>query len=139
MLGGLILKWLTFTSIFGQPFYVFNCYDYKSTSYSLRWWWTTIEHECKKDYIHYLQVYYCKEDEVCLYQSLLFEVPFEEGVSNPAKADVTLAHFVKPETSTSNFLLSVTPWVCGTLNQVLLPLLSLAHLLFIFLYILVIL
>ena len=99
----------------------------------------TIEHECKKNYIHYLQVYYCKEDEVCLYQSLLFEVPFEEGVSNPAKADVTLAHFVKPETSTSNFLLSVTPWVCGTLNQVLLPLLSLAHLLFIFLYILVIL
>ncbi|KAG5056032.1 hypothetical protein JHK85_008542 [Glycine max] len=55
------------------------------------------------------KVYYCKEDEVCLYQSLLFEVPFEEGVSNPAKADVTLAHFVKPETSTSNFLLSVTP------------------------------
>ncbi|KAL5135899.1 Protein SUPPRESSOR OF QUENCHING 1, chloroplastic [Glycine soja] len=57
----------------------------------------------------YHLVYYCKEDEVCLYQSLLFEVPFEEGVSNPAKADVTLAHFVKPETSTSNFLLSVTP------------------------------
>ncbi|TKY61571.1 NHL repeat-containing protein 2 [Spatholobus suberectus] len=50
------------------------------------------------------KVYYCKEDEVCLYQSLLFEVPFREGASNPAKADVTLAHFVKPKTSTSNLL-----------------------------------
>ncbi|XP_028217682.1 protein SUPPRESSOR OF QUENCHING 1, chloroplastic isoform X1 [Glycine soja] len=55
------------------------------------------------------KVYYCKEDEVCLYQSLLFEVPFQEGVSNPAEADVTLAHFVKPKTSTSNFLQSVAP------------------------------
>ncbi|KAK7397113.1 hypothetical protein VNO78_18280 [Psophocarpus tetragonolobus] len=50
------------------------------------------------------KVYYCKEDEVCLYQSLLFEVPFREGVSNPAKADVTISHFVKPKTSTSNLL-----------------------------------
>ncbi|RDX94677.1 Protein SUPPRESSOR OF QUENCHING 1, chloroplastic, partial [Mucuna pruriens] len=55
------------------------------------------------------KVYYCKEDEVCLYQSLLFEVPFREGVSNPANADVTLAHLVKPKTSTSNLLQSVAP------------------------------
>ncbi|XP_020212147.1 protein SUPPRESSOR OF QUENCHING 1, chloroplastic isoform X2 [Cajanus cajan] len=55
------------------------------------------------------KVYYCKEDEVCLYQSLLFEVPFREGVSNPAKADVTLAHIVKPKTSTSNILQPVAP------------------------------
>ncbi|XP_014495822.1 protein SUPPRESSOR OF QUENCHING 1, chloroplastic [Vigna radiata var. radiata] len=55
------------------------------------------------------KVYYCKEDEVCLYQSLLFEVPFPEGVSSPAKADVTLAHFVKPKTSTSNLLETVAP------------------------------
>lgn len=95
---------------FCQPFYVFNCYDYnKSTSYSLSDGRPPIEHQCKKNYIHSLQVYYCKEDEVCLYQSLLFEVPFQEGVSNPAEADVTLAHFVKPKTSTSNFLQSVAP------------------------------
>ncbi|QCD98412.1 nuclear pore complex protein [Vigna unguiculata] len=55
------------------------------------------------------KVYYCKEDEVCLYQSLLFEVPFPEGVSSPAKADVTLAHFVKPKTSTTNLLQTVAP------------------------------
>ncbi|WVZ06045.1 hypothetical protein V8G54_019391 [Vigna mungo] len=55
------------------------------------------------------KVYYCKEDEVCLYQSLLFEVPFPEGVSSPAKADVTLAHFVKPKTLTSNLLETVSP------------------------------
>ncbi|KAG2406414.1 Protein SUPPRESSOR OF QUENCHING 1 [Vigna angularis] len=53
------------------------------------------------------KVYYCKEDEVCLYQSLLFEVPFPDGASSPAKADVTLAHFVKPKTSTSNLLETV--------------------------------
>ncbi|KAL2345612.1 hypothetical protein Fmac_006897 [Flemingia macrophylla] len=57
----------------------------------------------------YCKVYYCKEDEVCLYQSLLFEVPFREGDSNPAKADFTLAHFVKPKTSASNILQPVAP------------------------------
>ena len=55
------------------------------------------------------KVYYCKEDEVCLYQSLLFEVPFPEGVSSPAKADVTLAHLVKPKTSTNSLLQTVAP------------------------------
>ncbi|KAK7379175.1 hypothetical protein VNO80_04628 [Phaseolus coccineus] len=55
------------------------------------------------------KVYYCKEDEVCLYQSLLFEVPFPEGVSSPAKADVTLAHLVKPKTSTNNLQQTVAP------------------------------
>lgn len=78
-----------------------------------------IEHKCKKNWILSLQVYYCKEDEVCLYQSLLFEVPFQEGISSPAKADVTLAHFVKPKTSTNNLLQTVSPWVGDTLNQIL--------------------
>ncbi|KAJ1417181.1 Six-bladed beta-propeller, TolB-like [Sesbania bispinosa] len=55
------------------------------------------------------KVYYCKEDEVCLYQSLLFEVPFQEGVSNSTKADVTLAHLVKPKTSTNSLLQPVAP------------------------------
>ncbi|CAL0308538.1 unnamed protein product [Lupinus luteus] len=54
-----------------------------------------------------IKVYYCKEDEVCLYQSLLFEVPFRDGAPNSTKADVTLAHFVKPKTSTSSSLQSV--------------------------------
>ncbi|KAK7259004.1 hypothetical protein RIF29_24598 [Crotalaria pallida] len=55
------------------------------------------------------KVYYCKEDEVCLYQSLLFEVPFQEGAPNSTKADVTLAHFVRPKTSTSSLLQPVAP------------------------------
>ncbi|KAE9615929.1 hypothetical protein Lalb_Chr04g0260411 [Lupinus albus] len=48
------------------------------------------------------KVYYCKEDEVCLYQSLLFQVPFREGAPNSTEADVTLAHFVKPKTTSSS-------------------------------------
>ncbi|XP_038878874.1 protein SUPPRESSOR OF QUENCHING 1, chloroplastic [Benincasa hispida] len=48
------------------------------------------------------KVYYCKEDEVCLYKSLLFEVPFREEVSEMSKAEVTLAFEVKPKTSSSS-------------------------------------
>ncbi|TYK10299.1 NHL repeat-containing protein 2 isoform X1 [Cucumis melo var. makuwa] len=48
------------------------------------------------------KVYYCKEDEVCLYKSLLFEVPFREEVSETSKAEITLAFEVKPKTSTSS-------------------------------------
>ncbi|MED6134459.1 Protein SUPPRESSOR OF QUENCHING 1, chloroplastic [Stylosanthes scabra] len=55
------------------------------------------------------KVYYCKEDEVCLYQSLLFEVPFREGVSSTTKADVTLSHLVKPRTPNNSLLPSVAP------------------------------
>ncbi|CAJ1869566.1 unnamed protein product, partial [Sphenostylis stenocarpa] len=42
-------------------------------------------------------------------KSLLFEVPFREGVSSLSKADFTLAHFVKPKTSTGNLLQTVAP------------------------------
>ncbi|CAJ2631732.1 unnamed protein product [Trifolium pratense] len=55
------------------------------------------------------KIYYCKEDEVCLYKSLLFEVPFREGVFDTAKADVTLAHLVKPKSSTSSLLQPIAP------------------------------
>ncbi|KAK2419036.1 bifunctional riboflavin kinase/FMN phosphatase [Trifolium repens] len=55
------------------------------------------------------KIYYCKEDEVCLYKSLLFEVPFQEGVFDAAKADVTLAHLVKPKSSTSGLLQPIAP------------------------------
>ncbi|GAU11447.1 hypothetical protein TSUD_344380 [Trifolium subterraneum] len=55
------------------------------------------------------KIYYCKEDEVCLYKSLLFEVPFREGVFDTAKADVTLAHLVKPKSSTSGLLQPIAP------------------------------
>ncbi|KAK7284430.1 hypothetical protein RJT34_19176 [Clitoria ternatea] len=55
------------------------------------------------------KIYYCKEDEVCLYQSVLFEVPFREGVVNSTNADVTLAHFVKPKNSTSSLLQPIAP------------------------------
>ncbi|XP_057439055.1 protein SUPPRESSOR OF QUENCHING 1, chloroplastic isoform X2 [Lotus japonicus] len=55
------------------------------------------------------KIYYCKEDAVCLYQSLLFEVPFREGVSDSTRANVTLAHLVKPKTSASSLLQPVSP------------------------------
>ncbi|KAM3229256.1 hypothetical protein ACQJBY_060257 [Aegilops geniculata] len=38
------------------------------------------------------KVYYCKEDEVCLYQSVAFDVKFQEGVPSPAP--ITLAYTV---------------------------------------------
>lgn len=40
------------------------------------------------------KVYYCKEDEVCLYQSVDFDVKFQEGVPSPAP--ITLAYTVVP-------------------------------------------
>lgn len=52
-----------------------------------------------------LQVYYCKEDEVCLYQSLLFEVPFHEEVPESNPEEITLAYLVKPRTSTNSLQL----------------------------------
>lgn len=43
------------------------------------------------------QVYYCKEDEVCLSQSLAFEVPFEEVIGDSASnAEANLQYTVKP-------------------------------------------
>ncbi|KQK21966.1 hypothetical protein BRADI_1g64267v3 [Brachypodium distachyon] len=35
------------------------------------------------------KVYYCKEDEVCLYQSVAFDVKFQEGVSSPGQTTLT--------------------------------------------------
>ncbi|XP_031102585.1 protein SUPPRESSOR OF QUENCHING 1, chloroplastic isoform X1 [Ipomoea triloba] len=50
------------------------------------------------------KVYYCKEDEVCLYQSLTFEVPFEEvNTDSSSPAEITLAYVVKPKVSTDSF------------------------------------
>ncbi|OMP09371.1 hypothetical protein COLO4_05541 [Corchorus olitorius] len=51
------------------------------------------------------KVYYCKEDEVCLYQSLLFEVPFQEEVPESKPAEVKLVYDVKPKTSTNSLQL----------------------------------
>ncbi|XP_024024937.1 protein SUPPRESSOR OF QUENCHING 1, chloroplastic isoform X2 [Morus notabilis] len=53
------------------------------------------------------KVYYCKEDEVCLYQSLSFEVPFLEEVATSIPAEITLPYLVKPKSSTSSLQLSV--------------------------------
>ncbi|KAH0728455.1 hypothetical protein KY290_004182 [Solanum tuberosum] len=47
----------------------------------------------------YCKVYYCKEDEVCLYQSLTFEVPFQEVNPDSAPAMISLPFDVKPKTS----------------------------------------
>lgn len=43
------------------------------------------------------KVYFCKEDEVCLYQSLAFEVNFEEEISSSSPAEITLQYLVKPK------------------------------------------
>lgn len=55
------------------------------------------------------KIYYCKEDEVCLYQSLQFEVPFRVAEPNSAPADVSLSHLVKPKASASSLLQPVAP------------------------------
>ncbi|MCL7028124.1 hypothetical protein MKW94_020339 [Papaver nudicaule] len=44
----------------------------------------------------YCKVYYCKEDEVCLYQSVAFEVPFHEEVPNSAAVEIVLPFMVQP-------------------------------------------
>jgi len=44
-------------------------------------------------FCYVLQVYYCKEDEVCLYQSVAFDVQFHEG-TEPSPAQITLSYFV---------------------------------------------
>uniref|UniRef100_A0A0E0KCW1 Thioredoxin-like fold domain-containing protein n=1 Tax=Oryza punctata TaxID=4537 RepID=A0A0E0KCW1_ORYPU len=47
------------------------------------------------------KVYYCKEDEVCLYQSVAFDVKFrEEAVSDPA--EITISYSVVPRDTSSS-------------------------------------
>ncbi|KAK1295282.1 hypothetical protein QJS10_CPA16g01676 [Acorus calamus] len=48
------------------------------------------------------KVYYCKEDEVCLYQSVVFEVPFQQVVSDSSPADITISYTVKPKAPAGN-------------------------------------
>lgn len=55
------------------------------------------------------KVYYCKEDEVCLYQSLAFEVPFKEEIPDLPPAEVILQHVVKPKDSRGNLQLPAAP------------------------------
>ncbi|CAA6668888.1 unnamed protein product [Spirodela intermedia] len=43
-----------------------------------------------------VKVYYCKEDEVCLYQALAFEVSFQQEQETSQQAEVTLPFIVKP-------------------------------------------
>lgn len=42
------------------------------------------------------KVYFCKEDQVCLYKALVFDVPFSSEVVNDASQKVTLSALVKP-------------------------------------------
>lgn len=55
------------------------------------------------------KVYYCKEDEVCLYQSLAFEVAFKEEIPDSPQAQVILQHVVKPKDTKGNLQLPVAP------------------------------
>ncbi|XP_023734564.1 protein SUPPRESSOR OF QUENCHING 1, chloroplastic isoform X1 [Lactuca sativa] len=50
-------------------------------------------------------VYYCKEDEVCLYQSLVFEVPFKEVTPENTPQEIKLPFLVKPKSSQGNLQL----------------------------------
>ncbi|KAH6762487.1 haloacid dehalogenase-like hydrolase family protein [Perilla frutescens var. hirtella] len=54
----------------------------------------------------YCKVYYCKEDEVCLYQPLMFEVSFQEAAPDTASSssEILLQYLVKPKSSTYNNL-----------------------------------
>lgn len=54
------------------------------------------------------KVYYCKEDEVCLYQSLAFEVKFEEEISGSSPAEITLQYLVKPKGASNSLQLPAT-------------------------------
>ncbi|VFR01697.1 unnamed protein product [Cuscuta campestris] len=46
------------------------------------------------------KVYYCKDDDVCLYQSLAFEIPFGEMNPDSSPAEISLPYLVKPKVST---------------------------------------
>ncbi|KAL1545981.1 Protein SUPPRESSOR OF QUENCHING 1, chloroplastic [Salvia divinorum] len=51
----------------------------------------------------FCKVYYCKEDEVCLYQPLMFEVSFlEVAPDQAAAAEIPLQYVVKPKSETYN-------------------------------------
>ncbi|KAK9048107.1 hypothetical protein SSX86_032930, partial [Deinandra increscens subsp. villosa] len=53
------------------------------------------------------KVYYCKEDEVCLYQSLVFEVPFNEASPESTPQEIKLPFVVKPKSPESSLQLPV--------------------------------
>ncbi|KAJ0534566.1 putative transcription factor WD40-like family [Helianthus annuus] len=53
------------------------------------------------------KIYYCKEDEVCLYQSLVFEVPFKEASPENTPQEIKLPFVVKPKSSESSLQLPV--------------------------------
>ncbi|XP_043687165.1 protein SUPPRESSOR OF QUENCHING 1, chloroplastic isoform X2 [Telopea speciosissima] len=55
----------------------------------------------------YCKIYYCKEDEVCLYKSLAFEVPFREEILSSTPAEIMLPYFVKPKVSQGGLQLAV--------------------------------
>ncbi|KZV33835.1 NHL repeat-containing protein 2 [Dorcoceras hygrometricum] len=48
----------------------------------------------------YCKIYYCKEDEVCLYQPLMFDVSFQEALQDATPSEITLPYIVKPKSST---------------------------------------
>ncbi|EPS69757.1 hypothetical protein M569_05004, partial [Genlisea aurea] len=45
----------------------------------------------------YCKVYYCKEDEVCLYEPLTFEVSFQDAGPGADPAEIPLRYTVKPK------------------------------------------
>jgi hypothetical protein len=43
-----------------------------------------------------VQVYFCEEDQVCLYKALAFDVPFSSEVASDTAQRVSLPALVKP-------------------------------------------
>ncbi|CAL4922337.1 unnamed protein product [Urochloa decumbens] len=56
------------------------------------------------------KVYYCKEDEVCLYQSVAFDVKFHEG-AEPSPAQINVSYSVTPRDNSGGAQL-----IAGTKN-----------------------
>ncbi|GER44007.1 haloacid dehalogenase-like hydrolase domain-containing protein [Striga asiatica] len=54
----------------------------------------------------YCKVYYCKEDEVCLYQPLMFEISFQEAVLDAVPSEISLPYVVNSKPNLNNVLMS---------------------------------
>lgn len=51
-----------------------------------------------------VQVYYCEEDQVCLYKDVAFEIPFSSPAEGQASQSVQLSFSVKPTQMAKGFV-----------------------------------
>ncbi|KAK6911660.1 hypothetical protein RJ641_023753, partial [Dillenia turbinata] len=55
----------------------------------------------------FCKVYYCKEDDVCVFELVVFEVHFRDEVSDSSLGEITLAYVLEPKTPSGGFQLPV--------------------------------